>query len=329
MLPVRFLDAAGGFQRSAVVRTAVELGVFSRIAESSGTAEELSQRCGTSARGMRVLCDALCVLDLLDKHADRYRLTAEAAFYLDERSPGYLGGALEFLHSEMVLGAYARFTDAVRTGGAPPGQQHSLEPGNPMWVRFARGMMPLMLPAAEVVGRLAKGTRRVLDVAAGHGLFGITILASEPGSAATAVDWAPVLALARENARQAGVESRYRTIEGDATQVDLGSDYDTIVVANFLHLFPAATCRALLRRLREALGANGRLLIVEYVPDATRTAPAAAAWFATMMLATTPDGDAYTKSEYDAMLEAAGLAVSEAVAVPGGGRFVLVSHRMA
>jgi cyclopropane fatty-acyl-phospholipid synthase-like methyltransferase len=126
-----------------------------------------------------------------------------------------------------------------------------------------------------------------------------------------AVDWANVLAVAEENARLAGVADRFRTIAGSAFEVDLGAGYDLVLLPNILHHFDTAGCEALLAKVRQTLAPEGRVVTVEFVPDADRVSPPHAARFALVMLVSTPAGDAYTFEEYDTMARRAGFARSE------------------
>jgi hypothetical protein len=88
--------------------------------------------------------------------------------------------------------------------------------------------------------------------------------------------------------------------------VDFGSDYDLVLLPNFLHHFDKETCVALLKKVRQSLSANGKVLAVEFVPNEDRVSPYMPACFAFAMLAHTPSGDAYTSAELDAMAVAAG-----------------------
>ncbi len=153
--PIRFLDAANGFQRSAVAKAAVELDVCSQIARGHRTVEALARACSAHEKGMRVLLDALVMLGLLEKGDGAYSLTPESAKYLDRASPDYLGGVLAFLHSDYIRDAFERFSEAVRQGGTVMDGAGSLEPDHPMWVRFAEAMAPLMKPAAERLVEIA------------------------------------------------------------------------------------------------------------------------------------------------------------------------------
>jgi SAM-dependent methyltransferase len=142
-----------------------------------------------------------------------------------------------------------------------------------------------------------------------------------------AVDWANVLEAAKENARAAGVAGRYRTISGSAFDVEFGKDYDIVLLTNFLHHFDAATCEALLRKVHEALGPDGRAVTLEFVPNEDRVSPPVAASFSLIMLGGTPSGDAYTFSEYERMFRNSGFSSSELHQLPPTFEQVIISHR--
>lgn len=322
--PLRFIDAVNGFQRTAVIRAAVEFDVFTAIGEGHDTVEALAARLGVARKGARVLADALVILHLLEKQDGRYTLNEESALFLDRRSPRYLGGAIRFLLSEPVLSAYAEFSQAVGAGG---GRGEVLEAGHPLWGQFALGMAPLMLTSIQKVVEVMLPAGDVLDIAAGHGLFGTGLLESGAARSVTAVDWPNVLEVARANAEAAGVADRWRARPGDALNVDLGAGYDTALVCNFLHNLAPDTCRALLKRLHGALAGAGRVAIVEFLPNSDRVSPSAAAWFAVQMLAMTPAGDAYTLAEYTEFLTASGFTEPTLYPIPGAARHVLVAER--
>ena len=328
--PALFFDTVNAYQRSAAMKAAIELDCFSAIAGGSDTAVALARRCGADERGMRILCDYLTVLGFLTKEKSRYRLTSDTAVFLDRASPAYCGGTIEFLLAPTQTGAFADLAAVVRKGGTVLPRDGSLAPQHPMWVTFARAMAPLMaLPAQLIAERFAGEARplKVLDVAAGHGLFGIAIAQRNPQARIVALDWPNVLAVARENAQRAGIGERYEVIEGSVLDTDCGSGYDVVLLTNFLHHFDPHTNERLLRRLHAASNDGGRALTLEFVPNEDRVTPPVAAAFSLMMLGSTPKGDAYTFVELDRMFGNAGYTRSELHDLPPTLQQVIVSYR--
>jgi hypothetical protein len=207
--PALFFDTVNAYQRTEALRAAIELDLFTQVASGQRTAAQLAAACQASPRGIRILADYLAIIGFLRKEGDDYQLTPEAEVFLDRRSGAYLGGALDFLLTTELRECFQHLTAAVRRGGTALSREGTVSDDNPIWVAFARAMAPLMqLPAqllADLVGGDTQQPLRVLDVAAGHGLFGIAVAQRYPQARVTALDWPNVLAVAAENARRAGL----------------------------------------------------------------------------------------------------------------------------
>ena len=317
------------FQRTAALRAAVELELFAALGEGHSTVSELARRCKGTERGIRILCDFLTVVGLVAKDGERYRHTPTSAAFLDPRSPSCIAPITRFLNKPEIMGQYDYLAQVIRDGYGVLGQG-TVEPENPVWVEFAHSMAPMMAPMAaplgDVVLRGRNGPMRVLDVAAGHGLFGIEIAKQNPEARVTALDWASVLEVARANAAKAGVQERYELKPGSAFEVDFGGPYNVILLTNFLHHFDLPTCEGLLRKCRAALAPGGRVAALEFVPNPDRVSPPTPAAFALIMLASTPAGDAYTYPEYQRIFQAAGLDGLELHPVPNSPHHIVVGH---
>jgi 2-polyprenyl-3-methyl-5-hydroxy-6-metoxy-1,4-benzoquinol methylase len=297
------------------MKGAIELDLFTHIAAGAVTPAAIALLCGGTEKGVRVLCDYLTVHGFLTKANGAYALAPDTGPLLDRNSPAYMGSvAGYFTHPEMM----ARYNDVaalVRNGGAT---HHTLAPNEGIWVEYARRMGPMFtLPAQLTAPHVTTPGRpaRVLDVAAGHGLFGIHVALHNPAAQITFLDWDNVLEVACENAARMGVSVRCRTIAGSAFEADLGSGYDAALVPNFLHHFDVAADVAFLRRLHAALQPGGLAAVIEFVPNEDRVSPPDGALFAMRMLGTTPSGDAYTFAELDRMLQEAGFGPSRAVSL--------------
>jgi len=253
-------------------------------------------------------------MGFLTKSGDTYGLAEDAALFLDKHSPAYLGAAVEFLMSPALKENFDHLTDRVKNGGAPR-EENVLSPNNDVWVKFARGMAGLMMMPSQGLAQhitadakfAAPQSIKVLDIAAGHGLFGIAMARQNPQAHVVGLDWANVLEVAKENAKKFGVGDRYSTIAGSVFDAKLGGDYDVVLIPNFFHHFDRATNVGLLKKIREALKPGGQAVTLEFAPDDNRVSPPGMAGFALVMLAGTPGGDAYTVTELKAMYAEAGL----------------------
>ena len=194
--PLLFLDTVNGLQRAAIVKAAVELEVFTAIHEGHRTPEALAKRCGAATRGLRILCDCLAAMGFVRKSGMQYTLTPDSAEFLVQSSPEYLGDITRFLLSDGFKRAFDNFTDAVRHGGVAYSEKGNTADESPAWVDFARAMMNLQRRPAEdmaqIIERPANAPLRVLDVAAGHGMYGIAVAQRFPNAQVTGLDWAPV-----------------------------------------------------------------------------------------------------------------------------------------
>jgi ubiquinone/menaquinone biosynthesis C-methylase UbiE len=329
--PERIWQFITGYQMTATIKAAIELGVVTKIGEGNRTASAIADSTGAAERGVRILCDTMAVLGLLAKNGNEYSLADDAALFLDERSPAYMGRITDFILGPTITRGFSDLTAAVRKGGTTVTGDGSVDPESPMWATFARSMTSFMMPSAQKMaaelGYEKETPIKVLDIAAGHGMFGITVAQQYPNAQIHAVDWKIVLPVARENAEKFGVSDRYHTIEGSAFDIDLGTDYDVVLVTNFLHHFDIPTCETFLKRINSAVKDDGQVLTLEFVPNDDRVSPPGEALFPIVMLATTPSGDAYTFAELTSMFQNAGFPTNEHRPMPGMPQHWIVSRK--
>jgi 2-polyprenyl-3-methyl-5-hydroxy-6-metoxy-1,4-benzoquinol methylase len=316
-------------QQTAALRAAIEVDLFRAVGDGPADAATLARRCGASERGTRILADFLVIIGFLIKDEGLYRHSPTSRAFLDPRSPACVASTARFLSAPEMRMPFEHLAEVVRTGRTVLAGAGTVEPENPVWVEFAHSMAPMMAPAAAPLGAAVlqwkSGRMRVLDIAAGHGLFGIEIAKQNPLARIVGLDWAPVLEVARANAEKAGVADRYETLPGSAFDLDYGGPYDAVLLTNFLHHFDRPTCSGLLKKVRTALKPGGIAATLEFVPNDDRVSPPMAAAFSLLMLASTAAGDAYTFRELEAMHRDAGFAgVADPIAV--GPHTVVIAH---
>jgi len=295
------------YERSAALKGAIDLELFTHIDDGATTPAQIAAKAKASERGVRILCDFLTVGGHLTKSGGAYSLSPNSKLFLSKKSPAYLGSISDFLAGDHQRNAIWQVEKAVRNGGAV--SDEALAPDHPMWAQFAQAMAPMMRAfAGAAIPHVVSGNApmKILDIAAGHGVWGITALQQNPSAEVTGQDWPTVLEVAKENAQQAGVAGRYHTLAGSAFDVDFGTGWDVILEPNFAHHVNQADNTKLFRKIHAALKPGGRIAIIEFVPNDDRVSPTMAANFALTMLTATPEGDVYTFAEYKKMLEEAG-----------------------
>jgi SAM-dependent methyltransferase len=308
--PGLVLDMVMAYQRTGALKAAIDLDMFRAFGEQPADVASIAKHCGASERGIRILCDFLVINGVLAKVGAGYKHTPTSALFLDPRSPACMASVAQFMTEPDAVEPCARLAEVVRKGRTTLQGEGTVEPDNPLWVVFAEKMAPMMGPMARPLSNFVldghQGPMRVLDIAAGHGLFGIEIAKQNKQAHVTGLDWAPVLRVALKNAEKAGVEDRYDMLAGSAFEVAYGGPYDAVLLTNFLHHFDKPTCVSLLRKVRSALKPGGRAATLEFVPNEDRVSPPMPAAFSLTMLITTASGDAYTLSELTDMYAEAG-----------------------
>jgi 16S rRNA G966 N2-methylase RsmD len=320
LTPAIIFEMLQAHERTAALKAAIDLDVFRAVGEGPGDVASIASHCKASERGIRVLCDFLTINGVLAKQDGRYKHTPTSAAFLDPSSPACMASIAQFLGNPALHEPFKQLAEIVRTGRTILPGDGTVEPENPVWVQFAETMGPMMAPMVGPLGAVvlegSTAPMHVLDIAAGHGLFGIEVAKQNPQARVTGLDWAPVLRVALENARKAGVHDRYNMLPGSAFEVDYGGPYDAVLLTNFLHHFDPPTNVTLLKKVRSALKPGGRAATLEFVPNEDRVSPPMPAAFSMTMLTTTTAGDAYTLSELTSMYTDAGYSGITAHPIP-------------
>src|ERR1051325_1937897 len=195
--PERIFNTMIAFQETEALKAAIELDIFTAIADGADTSASLAARTGAAERGVRILCDYFTVKEFLTKKGGHYALTQESAIFLNRHSPACACTMIHFLASPQLRKNFGTLTEAVRKGGTACDIGDNTKPHDEFWVNFARSMAPLTVPNAEFIAGLTGAAEgqpcKVLDIAAGHGMFGIIVARHNPKAQIVAVDWPAVL----------------------------------------------------------------------------------------------------------------------------------------
>ena len=148
--PDDFVDGVLGYLKTAALKGALDLDLFSAIPETDGTAEAIAARVQASPRGVRILCDFLTVHGFLRKEGQHYRLAPSTATFLTRSSPAWLGSVVDFFAAPEFLRLWLDDPASYVRNGGSVGLANTA-PDNPLWVTFAKAMVPFMAAPADAV----------------------------------------------------------------------------------------------------------------------------------------------------------------------------------
>jgi ubiquinone/menaquinone biosynthesis C-methylase UbiE len=306
--PRPLMRILGDFANSQILDAALEYDFFTLIHRGFQTADEVAREAGTDPRATRIVLDSLIASALVEKKDRRYTLLPMSEAFLVRGKPSYIG---DFRHVALALWeGMAQLRESLKTG--KPLSRMDTGRELRVWEKLVIGIIPIAEPAAQTlcdvfrIGVDRKGLR-VLDIAGGSSIFGMTILARDPSAQVTQLDWPNVNAVAKKLNRKRGLEGKIRFIDGEHRSATIETNYyDLVVASNFCRFESPSGNQELFRKAYDALRPGGSFVVNDFLPNEERTGPTFALRFSVYTLTHTPEGECWRLSEYSDWLKKAG-----------------------
>ncbi len=306
--PRPLMRMLGDFANSRILDASLEYDFFTLIDKGFNTADKVARAAGTDPRATRIVLDSLIAAALVEKKDGRYALLPLSETFLVRGKPSYIG---DFRHVALALwDGMTHLKESLKTGKPLSRMDSSNE--LQVWEKLVVGIVPIAEPVAKAlcdilsIGADRKGLR-VLDVAGGSSIFGMTILARDPSAQITQLDWPNVNAVAKKLNRARGLEGKIRFIDGEHRTATIENHYYELVLAsNFCRFESPKSNQELFRKAYDALKPEGKFVVNDFLPNEERTGPTFALRFSVYTLTHTPEGECWTLSQYSDWLKAAG-----------------------
>jgi SAM-dependent methyltransferase len=306
--PRPLMRILGDFANSQILDAALEYDFFTLIHQGLQTADEVARAAGTDPRATRIVLDSLIALALVEKKHGSYSLVPVSATFLVRGKPSYIG---DFRHVALALwDGMAHLKESLKTG--KPLSRMDTGDELRVWEKLVLGIVPIAEPVAKALCDILRigvdrKALRVLDIAGGSSIFGMTILGRDPSAQVTQLDWPNVNAVAKKLNRERGLERRILFIDGEHRSATLETDYyDLVLASNFCRFESPKGNRELFRKAYDALKPEGKFVVNDFLPNEERTGPSFALRFSVYTLTHTPEGECWTLSQYSDWLKAAG-----------------------
>jgi len=307
MLPITLktiLDLSRNFMESRILLTGAELNLFTLLASSPLTAQEVAARIGANLRALIIVLDALAAMELLAKKEGKYFCPPEISFQLSEKSSESILPMVQ--HMAHVWQRWSKLTKKVK-GQEEPGKPTESQEANqiPAFIGAMHAIAARLAPG--IVATVNPGTaRNLLDVGGASGTYTLAFLRAVPEMRATLFDKPEVIPIARKRLAEAGILDRVTLVGGDFYLDEFPPAHDLVFVSAIIHQNTPEQNLGLYQKAFRALLSGGRIVIRDHIMEPDRTQPRDGAIFAVNMLVGTPGGNTYTYEEIHAGLEKAG-----------------------
>jgi ubiquinone/menaquinone biosynthesis C-methylase UbiE len=327
--PERLMELGFAYAPPLIISAGVSNNVFDSLEHGAKTSEQVAEETGASGRALQILMNALVGLDLLKKNRQgKYSLTQESAAFLLNNRPGTHAGFFGIIAPQLIS-RWLRLSDIVREGRPTVAVNQETE-GTEFFSQLVENIIPMSYPAAQKLAQhlklsKAKDKIRVLDLAAGSGIWGIALTQKSPRVRVTAVDWAGMIPTTKRITQKFGAGDRFNYVEGDILEANFGSDYDIATLGHILHSEGEERSRELLKKTFRALKPGGVIAIAEWLVNNERTEPTHALMFAVQMLVNSEKGDTFSFDQIKSWLEEAGFEKVRKLEAPGPSPLILAT----
>ncbi len=312
LTPEHILQTGLAFWSSKTLLSAVELGVFSLLAQGPADLATLQTRLDLHPRSARDFLDALVALKFLDRNDGIYSNSAEADLFLDRAKPSYVGGLLD-MASRRLFGFWASLTEALRTGEHQNEAKHGADVfaaayADPQRLRgFLAAMTSVSAGPARIIAEKFNWNdyKSFIDLGTAQGIVPATLARAHPHLVGIGFDLPQVGPIFEEFIAGQGITDRVRFQAGDFFKDELPKA-DVIVMGHILHDWDLAGKRTLLKKAFDALAPGGAVIAYDAIIDDERRENAFGLLMSLNMLIETTGGFDYTGADCQGWMREAG-----------------------
>jgi ubiquinone/menaquinone biosynthesis C-methylase UbiE len=308
---------ARAYTASAVLYTALDVGLFTHVSNGSNTETALVEETGLRPVDVDRLVSCALSLELLDWEGDHLVNTLDVEAYLVKGKARYAGAWMMFTRPDVDgwfdMTEKMRVPDSSKLGMY---QELTVESAR----KYHRATASIGFGAARrFVKTVDLSTRRhLLDLGGGSGAYSITAVEHFKGLRATVLDLPPVVIATQEYIADAGVQDRVETLGADFTVGEFPSPVDVVVMASNLPIYDGEIIGGVVSRAFRALESNGEMHLIGEMLNDDRKGPVDAAMWGMNELICGSEGRAHTRAECQNYFASAGFVDIEVIDfVPG------------
>jgi len=298
---------AYGFMGSQALFAALELGLFTTLAEEPCGLDVLAARLKAPSGPLSVLLTTCQALGLVTWDDAIYANSPAAQRFLAPTARGYIGEY--YLRQVSTIYERQPLVRALLAGQPtePLDYAHALSTPH-LTEEFIRGQHAGSLGPATLLARTHDFSRstQLLDLGGGSGAFAIEAVTRVPTLSAMVFDLPQVISVTERIVEEAGLTSQITCVGGDLRTDPWPVGADVILLSYIVSCYAPETLDALLSRALDYLPAGGQLLAHDFALYPDRSGPHNTALFLFGQLTASAQTHAYTVDELAAAMRRAG-----------------------
>ncbi len=326
--PEKIMQIGMGFWASKTLLSAVNMGLFTLLADKELSASTIKVSLGLHDRGLYDFLDALVALGFLERRGIQdsaiYSNSLEANIFLDKNKASYIGGILE-MSNNRLFGFWDDLEDGLKTGHP----QNETKNGDAPIFEAIYGEEDKLREFLHAMGGIQMGNFMMLanqfdfspyfthcDLGGAGGHLATQIAMNNPHMKCTTFDLPPVKPVAEENIKAMGLSDRVRAMAGDFLTGDIPRA-DVITMGNVLHDWGTEDKKMLIKKAYDALPDGGVLIVIENIIDDNRSENAFGLLMSLNMLIETPEGFDFSLADFTSWAKEAGFSKTSLMRLTG------------
>lgn len=299
---------AYGFMASKALFAALNLDLFTRLAQRRRTLEDLAEESGIPPNRLRTLLAACTSLGLIGYEDGRYYNAPASEGYLVAGAPADFADYYRFQIDRQIYPLLAELDRALR--GERTQDFYAIGDDSEEAGHFARAQHAGSLGPAHLLAKRLDlgGATRLLDVAGGSGAFSIALCRRNPALHATILDFPNMLDVAAQFVQRDQLPDRIDFLAGDALATEWPTGQDCVLMSYLLYAVAGPAAAELFRRAYDALRPGGLLVVHDFMVDDAQDGPLHAALWLLHGLFASPDAVCLTPAWLLGLARRAGFA---------------------
>jgi precorrin-6B methylase 2 len=326
--PSKIMQIGMGFFASKTLLTAVNLSLFTHLANNELSGNQIQEKLGLHERSLYDFLDTLVALGFLQrvglKENALYSNADDSNLFLDKNKLSYIGGILEMSNNRLYP-FWNHLEEALKTGNP----QNETKNGGSSVFEAIYADPDVLKEFLHAMGGVQAGNfmhfsntfdfsnyQTLCDIGGSGANLSIHVVKNNEHMRCISFDLPPVTPVATENIQKMGLVDKITITSGDFF-VDDFPKADVITMGNILHDWGLNDKRMLIKKAYDALPDGGAFIVIENIIDSERNKNAFGLLMSLNMAIETAEGFDFTVADIDAWTKEAGFKQSSVMPLTG------------